>query len=136
MTSDNRASSADHPTFLQVGCIEANHTPAHLFALSIYEGNPRAHLGTQAMASQGYPYPLALPCPKLLGIFFPLASTGTTTGCARLLGSGSELTAVHMSMTPARRAGSMLYCRLYRFLRFSGGTNLPVRRHSSTRGER
>lgn len=48
----------------------------------------------------------------------------------------SELTADHISMIPDLLAGSMLYCRLYRFLRLIGGTNLPVSRQKSTRGDR
>jgi len=61
---------------------------------------------------------------------------GTWTVAGRLFAAGNELTASHISITPALRAGSMLYCRLYRFFLFSGGTNLPVSRHKTTRGER
>jgi hypothetical protein len=57
-------------------------------------------------------------------------------GAARLLGAGSEFTASHISITPARRAGSILYWRLYKFFRLSGGTNLPVKRHNTTCGDR
>ena len=41
----------------------------------------------------------------------------------------------HMSPTPALCRGSMLYCNEYRFLRWIGGTNRPVARHSITLGE-
>ena len=43
---------------------------------------------------------------------------------------------VHTSITLARRAGSMLYCKLYKVFRWIGGTKRPVTRHKRTVGER
>ena len=42
----------------------------------------------------------------------------------------------HSSPTPTRRAGSIEYCKLYKFLRWIGGTNCPLMRYRKTRGER
>lgn len=49
---------------------------------------------------------------------------------------GTVFNAVHISRIVALFAGSMLYCRLYRFFLFIGGTNMPVSRQRSTLGDR
>lgn len=81
-------------------------------------------------------YQLRNRSPLVFGNLFPLARAGMYTGTRRLLGPGNDLRAFHISPMLARCAGSMLYCRLYRFFRLIGGTNLPVRRHRSTPGAR
>ena len=65
-----------------------------------------------------------------------MARAGTITGAVFFFGGASELTASHISKMPALCDGSMLYCRLYKLFRLIGGTNLPVTRHSRTRGDK
>jgi hypothetical protein len=43
---------------------------------------------------------------------------------------------LHSSPILARFAGNILYCKLYRFRRWIGGTNWPDTRHSMTLGEK
>ena len=47
-----------------------------------------------------------------------------------------SLNNLHSSPTPTLRAGSIEYCKLYRFFLWIGGTNWPDTRHRKTRGER
>ena len=69
-----------------------------------------------------------LPFPPPATLFpFPFAC------CA---GSLSFVNICHSSSIPTRCTGSMLYCKLYRFLRWIGGTNCPESRHRNTLGEK
>lgn len=51
-------------------------------------------------------------------------------------GGADPASTAHISQIPGLRAGSMLYCKLYRFLRSMGGTSRPVKRQRRTVGER